>query len=68
MVLEISRRRYNTSKCRYQDEDIVFHCWIAGFLEGRSHDDLRDEEEGRKESDIRKTGIIASKWRSFDVI
>ena len=46
----------------------MFHCWIAGFLEGRSRGDLRDGEQGREESDIRKTEIIASKWRSFDVI
>ena len=53
------------SKCRCQDEDIVFHCWIAGFLERRSRGESRDGEQRREESDIRKAETIVSKWKSF---
>ena len=63
--LEISRRQHNKSKYRCQDEDIMFHCWIAGLLERRSRGKSRDGEQRREESDIRKAETIASKWKSF---
>ena len=46
----------------------MFHCWIAGILDGRSRGDLGDGEQRRERPDIRKTETLASKWRSFDVI
>ena len=66
--METPRRQLLTSKCRYHDEDVVFHCWNAGNLYGKESCYLRDGEQTWERTDFRKTDTLASKCRSLDVI